>query len=102
MTARLEKISTGHYILRGQLNFNSVPQLWSANSDLLWADTAANLEIDLLQLERSDSSGLALLIEWYREAGQQQKKIVFVNLPVQMYEIARISGLDEILPLSHR
>ena len=98
--AQLEKISSGHYILKGQLDFKSVPELWKENKISLFTDETDILNIDLSQLERSDSSGLALLVEWYREAEQQSKTITFFNLPAQMYEIACISGLNEILPLS--
>lgn len=99
-TAQLEKISHGHYLLKGQLNLKTVPELWETNKTPLFADKTNTIEIELSQLERSDSSGLALLVEWYREAEQGGKKITFFNLPTQMYEIARISGLNEILPLS--
>ncbi len=107
MMAQLEKISEGHYLLKGQLNFKSVPELWlknnrSNNQSSLFSDDSDTLDIDLSQLERSDSSGLAMLVEWYREAELQDKKITFFNLPAQMYDIARVSGLDEILPLASK
>ncbi|MCW8932356.1 MAG: STAS domain-containing protein, partial [Gammaproteobacteria bacterium] len=76
------------------------PELWDKNKVSLFSDGVDTLDIDLAQLERSDSSGLALLVEWYREAEQEDKTISFFNLPAQMYEIARISGLNEILPIS--
>ena len=99
---QLEKLSPGHYILKGQLSFKSVPELWKKNRSLLSADKSDTLDFDLSQLERSDSSGLALLVEWYREAEVQNKKITFFNLPTQMYDIARISGLNDVLPLALR
>lgn len=99
-TAKLEKVTSGHYILKGQLNFKSVPVLWKLHQNALFADNSDFLDIDLSPIERSDSSGLALLVEWYREAEQEGKKITFFNLPRQMYEMACISGLNEILPLS--
>ncbi len=99
-TAKLEKVASGHYILKGQLNFKSVPVLWKQHQSTLFTDDSNILDIDLSSLERSDSSGLALLVEWYREAEQEGKQITFFNLPAQMYEIACIRGLNEILPLS--
>ena len=99
MTALLEKISDGHYLLRGQLSFESVPQMWSQHKDALFDDTSNTLEIDLSGLQRSDSSGLALLVEWYRSAEQRNKMISFVNIPAQMLDIAMLSGLDDILPI---
>jgi len=100
--AQLEKISPGHYILKGQLSFKSVPEFWTKNREVFFADKSDSLDIDLSQLGRSDSSGLALLVEWYREAEMQNKKITFFNLPSQMYDIARISGLNDVLPLALR
>lgn len=102
MTAQLEKIGQGHYLLKGQLNFNSVPELWNDHKISLFDDEVDTLDIDLSQLERSDSSGLAILVEWYREAEQCDKKITFFNLPKQMYDIAKVSGLHEILPLTKK
>ena len=82
--AQLEKISKGHYLLKGQLNFKSVPELWlknnrSNNNSGLFSDESDTLDIDLSQLERSDSSGLAMLVEWYREAEQEGKSITFFS-----------------------
>ena len=101
-SAQLEKVSEGHYILKGQLNFGSVPELWNDNKALLFDDESNTLDINLAQLERSDSSGLAILVEWYREAEQRNKNITFLNMPAQMYDMARISGLNEILPLAKK
>ena len=43
---------------------------------IVFEDEISVLDVDLSQLERSDSSGLALLVEWYREAELQNKKII--------------------------
>lgn len=59
----------------------------------------SSLEIDLVNVTRSDSAGLALLVEWIRSANQANKTIVFHNIPEQMLAIATASGLDELLPL---
>ncbi len=100
--ARLEKTALGHYQLSGDLSFHSVPELWQKNKTVLFKDDNSDLDINLAGLERSDSSGLAILVEWFREAEQQNRKINFINIPQQMYDIARVSGLDEILPLTVR
>jgi phospholipid transport system transporter-binding protein len=57
------------------------------------------LSIDLTEVSCSDSAGLALLIDWMRLAKQQNKNIVFHNIPDQMLAMAHASGLDELLPL---
>jgi len=105
-TAKLEKISLDHYLLKGELNFKSVPELWENNKTHLFNKSLSNrlekLTIDCSQLERSDSSGLSLLLEWYRAAQLQKMHIVFLNPPEKMVDIARISGLDKILPLQFK
>ena len=100
--AILEKQQNGHYLLKGQLNFNSVPPLWKKNRLELFGEDnhQQRLIIDLALVERSDSSGLAMLVEWYREAEQCQKTIEFKNLPAQMMDIAKVSGLSDILPMA--
>ena len=55
--------------------------------------------IDLKNVDRADSAGVALLVRWQREAALAQKKIVFKNIPSQMLAIARVSGVDELLML---
>lgn len=97
--AQLEKISDGHYLLKGILHFISVPELQQTSQMILFSDNSKVLDIDLSQLKRSNSSGLSLLLDWYRTAQTQNITIVFYNLPQQMYDIARISGLHKILPL---
>ena len=97
--AKLEKVSLDHYLLKGELNFKSVPELWEKNKNRLFSNKLEELTIDCSQLQRSDSSGLALLLEWYRTAQLQKMNIVFLNPPEKMVDIARISGLDKILPL---
>jgi ABC-type transporter Mla MlaB component len=56
------------------------------------------ISIDLAGVTRSDSAGLALLIEWLRESERQGRTITFLNMPAQMQSIARVCGLDGILP----
>ena len=54
---------------------------------------------DLAGVERADSAGLALLIEWMRRARRAGRPVRFLNLPPQMLEIARAASLDRVLPL---
>ena len=95
---QIEKVSAGYYCVKGRLSFNSVPELWRDNKDELFSNNE-NLIIDFSQLTRSDSSGLALLVEWYREATQNGQKITFTNLPEKMLHVAEVCALDEFLPI---
>ena len=83
--------------IHGALNFDSVPGLWEHCCARF--SERNELDVDLSQVERSDSAGLALLVECLRQAHQSGKTLRFFNIPAQMLAIARVSSLDQVLPL---
>ena len=95
---RITEEGEGRWQIEGELGFKSVSGILARAGRLM--SSGENIEMDLKGVTRADSAGLALLIEWLREAERAGKSIVFVNVPVQMLSIARISGLDAILSLS--
>ncbi|MFA7387206.1 MAG: STAS domain-containing protein [Thiohalobacteraceae bacterium] len=88
----------GRLVLSGELSFDTVVRLRAQAEPLL--DRADDIRIDLQDIARSDSAGLALLVEWMRSAGRRGKAIEFLNIPQQMLAIARVSSLDQVLPLA--
>ncbi len=98
MTVQLEEQSPGHWRLSGELSFQTVPGL-SERSAALFADQS-HVDVDLRDVRRADSAGVALLVEWAREARQRAVEIRYLNVPGQMLAIARVSSLDQILPLA--
>ena len=97
--AEITEVSGGRLAINGELTFASVPSLWERCCDRFSGN--AKLDIDLSGVQRSDSAGLALLVECVRQAHQTGKSIRFFNIPAQMLAIARVSSLDQVLPL-HR
>ena len=97
--AEVIEVSGGRLAINGELTFASVPLLWERYCDRV--SGKAELDIDLSGVQRSDSAGLALLVECVRQAHQTGKSIRFFNIPAQMLAIARVSSLDQVLPL-HR
>jgi len=95
---RIEPDGPGRYLLAGVLSFETVPSLWRRSEALLQG--VPELKLDLKGITRTDSAGLALLVEWTRLARQRGIRISFLNIPPQVLAIARVSGLDDILPLS--
>jgi len=94
----LKRREDGSFALKGTLSFKTVTALRNQGIDLFNASEA--LVIDLADIKRSDSAGVALLIEWMRFAQSQGKSISYLNTPSQMLAIVRASSLDSILPLS--
>jgi len=85
-------------LVSGELTFATVNDVLGEVKHL--ANSLPELDVDLADVTRSDSAGLALLIHWMRVAKVAKKQIVFHHIPAQMLAIASASGLDELLPLS--
>lgn len=88
----------GRFQLSGILDFDSVPVLLaglSADDNPMLGK--GDIYIDLVSVDRANSAGMGLLIEWLVQAHHQQRNIFFCNLPASLQQIARISDLD--LPL---
>ena len=54
--------------------------------------------VDLAGVGELDSSALALLLAWLREAKRHGSGLVFNNLPQGLTTIARLYGVAELLP----
>lgn len=87
----------GCFSLKGDLTFSTVPALHKTLDKTL--NGFENIEINLSQVGRSDSAGLALLIELASMAKQRNSGIEFLNIPYQMLDIARVSRLDSVLSI---
>jgi phospholipid transport system transporter-binding protein len=56
--------------------------------------------VDLGKVGELDSSALALLLAWLREAKRRDRELVFTNLPQGLTTIARLYGVADLLPAS--
>jgi len=54
--------------------------------------------VDLGGVTELDSSLLAMLLAWLREARLRRSEIAFANLPQGLETIARLYGVDGLLP----
>ena len=95
----IEAQGDNSYLISGELNMQTVPALLEQVEPIL-NRSQDEVCFDLQAVTRSDSAGLALLVEWMQFARQRDRKLSFRNLPDQLRDIARISGLEDILPLS--
>jgi phospholipid transport system transporter-binding protein len=79
----------------GSLIFSTVGALLPMGSAAIENGRAA--VIDLAGVTASDSSGLALLIEWLSVAKYAQRTLRYENVPAQLLQLARLSEVDELL-----
>lgn len=96
--ARIERRGEGAFVLCGELSFATVPALLREGGNLF--DGQTQVTVDLKDVTRSDSAGLALLVEWTRQAREHGATLVLRNITPQMLAIAQVSGLDRILSLN--
>ncbi len=87
--------STSPQAVSGALTFETVPDLYQSSSS--WFAGTGELIIDLAQVERTDSAGLALLIEWLRHARTANRTLRFTNIPMPVQTLIRINGLQDAL-----
>lgn len=94
---QLQENESGHICVTGELTFDTVPALSASGAEIFGA--GKNLIIDLQKVGRTDSAGLALLIEWRRQAARRQCQLGFENVPQQLLALASVSGVGEFLSL---
>ena len=90
----------GSYAIEGELNNQTVPKVSQQLVKLISSVEGKNITVDLALVSRSDSAGVALLVETMQLAKSANLKLLFSNLPQQMQDIAGLSGLLDILPIS--
>jgi phospholipid transport system transporter-binding protein len=88
----------GRIVLSGPLTLANVAQVLEEGRRHL-ADGAAT--VDLSEVSELDSSALALLLAWMREAKAAGRAIAFANLPESLQTIARLYGVQDLLPAAH-
>lgn len=81
----------------GELSFATANDLLDEAASLF--KNHHKLHIDFTGVNRSDSAGLAVLIDWVRLAKTTSKEIIFYNVPTQLLAIANASGVDTFLPI---
>ena len=91
---------SGNYAIEGELNNQTVPEISQQLQKVIFSIQGANITIDLALVSRSDSAGVALLVEAMQLAKSADLTLVFSHLPQQMQDIAGLSGLLDILPIS--
>ena len=88
----------GHFALDGELTFASADLALKKTAKLFSASSP--IVLDLAGIVRADSAGVALLLEWQRRGKLAGAKVHYVNLPLQLKAIARVTGADGILSIN--
>ena len=76
----------------GALEFATVAKLLPLGTAAIESGHAA--VIDLTGVTDSDSSGLALLIEWLSVAKASRRSLRYENMPAQLHQLAGLSEVE--------
>ena|SRR5512142_105527 len=88
----------GNMRVAGNLIFDTVRDVLKQSAQAFVSQ--GPLSIDLSRVSNADSAGLALLVEWYRLAERNKRKLQFIGAPQQLRALAKISDLETVLPFA--
>jgi phospholipid transport system transporter-binding protein len=93
--------SDGSVHISGEMTFDSTPNLYR-ELESRFEGKGSVTGIDLAGVNRADSSGLALLLEWQAMANRQQRKLHISNAPDNLLKLAKLCEADSLLDISGR
>jgi phospholipid transport system transporter-binding protein len=94
--ASLEKLNETDFVLRGDLVFKTTNAVYEENLAFFKA-VKSSINISLEGVEHVDSSGLALIVDWFRMVKKNKHYLNVTNMPQQMSDLAKLSSVDELL-----
>ncbi len=92
---RIVSADNGRVEIAGDLTFETVANLRERGAEVLRG--IGDITLDLNAVTRADSAGLALMVEWLKQAKRHDASLRVVNMPDQMLAIARMVKLDSFL-----
>ena len=92
---RLLGEGAGRFRLEGEVTFATVMQLLHDSRSVF--DNEPIVRLDMSAVDKFDSAGLALAIEWLREFTQSGRKLEIRNPPERLLALAQISDVDRLL-----
>jgi phospholipid transport system transporter-binding protein len=88
--------------LKGALSFESLPAVLAESAQFTArTDLPDRLVIDFSEITAIDSSAVALLLEWRRQALTRRKTLEFVNLPPNLLALAQLYGVADLIQPPH-
>ena len=82
-------------LVSGPLTLATVTQALREGNDAIAMGART---VDLGEVSELDSSALALLLAWLREAKKRNRELSFTRLPAGLTTIASLYGVAELLP----
>jgi phospholipid transport system transporter-binding protein len=84
----------GRFIVDGDLTFSAMDK--KTVSAFAFLASNKQITLDLGKVSNADSAGLALMLEWIKHARSKRVQLRFINIPGQLLNLAKLSGLDKL------
>jgi phospholipid transport system transporter-binding protein len=91
----LKDVGDGHFELSGEMSFDTAADILRASERSF--SSFEKLEVNLSQVLKADSAGLALLLEWKAQASQRATQIDYVGIPDSLLAIANTSEVSDLI-----
>jgi phospholipid transport system transporter-binding protein len=88
------RIQENKLILYGDVCFWNVMSVYEKS--IAYLSQSSICVIDFSQLHSSDSSGLALIVDWLKWAEKRQKSITLQNVPPFLLSLMKTVGIDRL------
>lgn len=82
--------------ISGEITFSTVPR-WRC-SGYKHISSNDHPVIEFANITRCDSSAVALLLAWLRDAKEKGKVVHFAHLPQQLMDVAEVYGVLKAVP----
>jgi phospholipid transport system transporter-binding protein len=86
----------GRYRLQGSMTMATVTGLRKEGLQVFARGQGA-IEVDLGEVQRADSGGLALLVDWLAWARRARRALRYSALPPALLALARLSDVEQLL-----
>jgi phospholipid transport system transporter-binding protein len=96
VTSAFVTVSEGVYRLEAPLTFASVAGLRPEGLKIIGSHSQG-LTLDLKAVPAVDSAGLALLIDWLREARVQSRALKYSEPSAALLSLARLSDVEKLI-----
>ena len=94
---RITEPAPGRVSVAGALTFATARVAREVGMRVLEASRANPIVVDCAGVERADSAGLAVLLDWLAWGRRHARDVKLENLPASLVAIARISEVDGLL-----
>ncbi len=84
-----------HFRVEGDLTFSTARSLLAQSQELF--NPSQGISIDLSHTKRTDSAGLALLLEWMKRAQDHGVSLEVSGMPQALIAIAGLCNLEDLL-----